>query len=101
MVCLYYPPGDTDPQVLDVAVDAVCRLSERPDLVVLYELDAAGIHGRDGTHPPTQMRPGRACWRACRGRWTDMASSVWERRPRRESSAPGIRPEGGPPTGGA
>ena len=55
MVCLYYPPGDTDPQVLDVAVDAVCRLSERPDLVVMYELDAAGLHSRYGTYPYTRV----------------------------------------------
>lgn len=55
MVCLYYPPGDTDPQVLDVAVDAVCRLSERPDLVVMYELDAAGIHTRGSTRPAAQI----------------------------------------------
>ena len=57
MVCLYYPPGDTDPQVLDVAVDAVCRLSERPDLVVLYELDDAGIHSRGSTRPAVQIAP--------------------------------------------
>ena len=57
MVCLYYPPGDTDPQVLDVSVDAVCRLSERPDLVVLYELDADGIHSRTGTRPAAQIAP--------------------------------------------
>ena len=57
MVCLYYPPGDTDPQVLDVAVDAVCRLSERPDLVVLYELDANGIHSRGHTRPVTHVAP--------------------------------------------
>ena len=46
MVCLYYPPDDADPLVLDVVADAVCRLSERPDLVVLYELGADGIYGR-------------------------------------------------------
>ena len=57
MVCLYYPTGDTDPQVLDVAVDAVCRLSERPDLVVVYELDANGIHRRGHTRPVTQIAP--------------------------------------------
>ena len=57
MVCLYYPPNDTDPQVLDVAVDAVCWLSERPDLVVLYELDADGIHNRTGTRPVTHIAP--------------------------------------------
>lgn len=56
MVCLYSPPGDTDPQVLDVTVDAVCRLSERPDLVVLYELDATGIYGRPHA-PPTPWPP--------------------------------------------
>ena len=57
MVCLYYPPNDTDPLVMDVAVDAVCRLSERPDLVVLYELDRAGIHSRHGSRPVTQIAP--------------------------------------------
>ena len=54
MVCLYYPPGDSDPQVLDVAVDAVCRLSERPDLAVVYELDAQGLYSLQDTHPPSQ-----------------------------------------------
>lgn len=57
MVCVYYPLGDTDPLVLDVAVDAVCRLSERPDLVVLYELDADGIHTRRETRPVAQTEP--------------------------------------------
>ena len=38
MACLYYPLEAADPWVLDVAVDAVCRLSERPDLKVLFEL---------------------------------------------------------------
>ena len=57
MVCLYYPPGDSDPLVLDVAVDAVCRLSERPDLVVMYEVDAAGIHSHGSTRPVTQITP--------------------------------------------
>lgn len=55
MVCLYY--DDADPLVLDVAVDAVCRLSERPDLVVMYELDAQGLHSRYGSRPPTQVAP--------------------------------------------
>lgn len=58
MVCLYSAAAeDIDPQMLDVAVDAVCRLSERPDLLVMYELDAAGIHGRFGTCPTTQVAP--------------------------------------------
>lgn len=65
MVCLYSPEGrrgeaclaPTDPVVFDVAVDAVCRLSERPDLLVMYELDVAGIHSRYGSHPPTRVAP--------------------------------------------
>lgn len=48
MVCLYYPPEAADPWVLDVAVDAVCRLSERPDLTVIFTLGVDGIFGRDG-----------------------------------------------------
>lgn len=43
MVCLYYQPGDTDPQVLDVAVDAVCGLSERPDLRVVVRFNRDGV----------------------------------------------------------
>ena len=69
MVCLYYPPGDTDPLVLDVAVDAVCRLSERPDLVVLYELDGAGIHSRGSTRPAAQIPP-----------WAGMLARIQENR---------------------
>ena len=57
MVCLYYPPDDADPLVLDVAVDAVCRLSERPDLVVLFALDAEGLYRRRGMYPLTQIAP--------------------------------------------
>ena len=57
-VCLYYQPDDADPLVLDVVVDAVCRLSERPDLVVLYELDADGIYGR----PRAPAKPWRPYW---------------------------------------
>ena len=30
--------------VLDVNADAVCRLSERPDLEIVMELDADGVH---------------------------------------------------------
>ena len=52
MVCLYYPPGadpdEADPVVFDVAVDAVCPLSLRPDLVVICTVDAHNIYaGRD------------------------------------------------------
>ena len=43
MVCLHYPPESADPWVLDVAVDAVCRLTERPDLAVVYELGLDGV----------------------------------------------------------
>ena len=57
MVCLYYPLKNTDPLVMDVAADAVCRLSERPDLVVLYEMDADGIYTRGGTRPAAQIAP--------------------------------------------
>lgn len=48
MVCLFYPLEAADPWVLDVAVDAVCRLSERPDLVVVLELGVDGmfVYGR-------------------------------------------------------
>ena len=45
MVCLAYSPGTTaDPWVLDVVADAVCRLSERQDLELIYELGLAGIY---------------------------------------------------------
>lgn len=67
MVCLYYPPGATDPQVLDVAADAVSLLSERPDLVVLFELDAHGLHSSGGTFPLAQAAP----WARVLGRMRD------------------------------
>ena len=45
MVCLVYSYQTTaDPWVLDVAVDAVCRLSERQDLTLIYELGMAGVY---------------------------------------------------------
>ena len=45
MVCLAYSTETTsDPWVLDVAADAVCRLSERPALELIYELGLAGIY---------------------------------------------------------
>ena len=43
MVCLYLPPQEADPWVLDVVADDVCRLSERPDLKEVYRLDQHGI----------------------------------------------------------
>ncbi len=43
MVCLVYGEAK-DPWVLDVAVDAVCRLSERPDITPIYELGMAGVY---------------------------------------------------------
>jgi len=53
MVCLCM---DDDPWVLDVAVDAVCRLSERPDLEVIMELDTDGVHV-GGAVKPVQLIP--------------------------------------------
>ena len=43
MVCLYFPQHETDPWVLDVVADDVCRLSERPDLKEVYRLDRHSI----------------------------------------------------------
>jgi predicted transglutaminase-like cysteine proteinase len=43
MVCMVYG-SFTDPWVLDVAVDAVCRLSDRPDLELVYELGVDGVY---------------------------------------------------------
>ena len=50
MVCLIRE--DDDPWVLDVAVDAVCRLSERPDLAVVLEMDDDGVHTPKGVLKP-------------------------------------------------
>ncbi len=55
MVCLYRPPDSTDPLVLDVAVDAVCPLSERPDLTVAFEFDAHGLYAGESMRPPGQL----------------------------------------------
>ena len=51
MVCLHFAPGENDPLVLDVAVDAVCRLSERPDLTIQFELDADGFYWKGKKYP--------------------------------------------------
>ena len=55
MVCLYYPTAGADPQVLDVLADAVCALSERPDLTVMFELDAYGLYSGQVMRPAGQV----------------------------------------------
>ena len=57
MVCLYYPPGSTDPLVLDVAADAVCALSDRFDLAVVFEFDAHGLYLGAAMRPVSQLTP--------------------------------------------
>ena len=57
MVCLYRPPDSTDPLVLDVAADAVCPLSERPDLRVAFEFDAHGLYAGEAMRPAGQLEP--------------------------------------------
>lgn len=54
MVCMIYE--DSDPWVLDVNADAVCRLSERPDLVVVLEMDAAGVYIRGVSKPVSTIQ---------------------------------------------
>ena len=45
MVCLVYSIGTkADPWILDIAADSVCRLSERLDLKLIYELGLDGIY---------------------------------------------------------
>jgi predicted transglutaminase-like cysteine proteinase len=54
MVCLVRE--DADPWVLDVVADAVCRLSERPDLAVVLEMDDAGVYIRDVRRPVSTIQ---------------------------------------------
>ena len=68
MVCLYRPPHEADPWVLDVAVGDVCRLSERPDLVVVYELGVDGIFVQNGKVGPVARN---AMWAAVLARMAD------------------------------
>ena len=68
MVCLYYPLEATDPWVLDVVADDVCRLSERPDLAVLYELGVDGVFVRGGKAGPASQN---AMWAAVLARMAD------------------------------
>ena len=44
MVCVYRPIGVVYHYVLDVAADAVSKMYQRSDLVVLYELGLDGIY---------------------------------------------------------
>lgn len=55
MVCLVH--DCPDPMVLDVVADAVCRLSERPDLVVVLEMDAEGVYIRGMRRQTSTMEP--------------------------------------------
>ena len=68
MVCLYYPLETTDPWVLDVAADDVCRLSERPDMTVLYELGVDGIFVQGSKAGPASQN---AMWAAVLARMAD------------------------------
>ena len=68
MVCLYYPLEATDPWVLDIAVDDVCRLSERPDLTVLFELGVDGIYVERGKVGPASQN---AMWASVLTRMAD------------------------------
>lgn len=55
MVCLVRE--DDDPWVLDVVADAVCRLSERPDLAIIMEMDDAGVYVREVRKSVSTIRP--------------------------------------------
>ena len=68
MVCLYCPLEATDPWVLDVVADDVSRLSERPDLTVVFELGVDGMFVR-GSKVGTVRQS--AMWAAVLARMAD------------------------------